>query len=168
MNMKTCYRRARRDGFTLIELLVVIAIIAILAALLLPALSRAKLKTQGVQCMNNGKQLMLAWRLYVDDNADTLPSAYGYMNSDWIRTDNDMNDMTWSGNPLTDGQHPYNWDVDLVVKQSRLWPYCGNSTAIWRCPADNKYLLYCPGWAVPRPSVPAATELLDAELVQQH
>ena len=56
---------AGRRGFTLIELLVVIAIIAILAALLLPALSRAKQKAQGVQCMNNSHQLMLAWKFYL-------------------------------------------------------------------------------------------------------
>jgi prepilin-type N-terminal cleavage/methylation domain-containing protein len=65
---------ARSRGFTLIELLVVIAI---LAALLLPALGRAKLKAQGVQCMNNSRQMMLAWRLYADDNSDRTPSAYG-------------------------------------------------------------------------------------------
>src|SRR5438046_9781040 len=69
-------RRHVRCGFTLIELLVVIAIIAILAAMLLPALSRAKLKAQGVQCMNNTKQLSLAWRMYADDNGDRIPFAY--------------------------------------------------------------------------------------------
>ena len=125
---------ARKCGFTLIELLVVIAIIAILAALLLPALGQAKAKAQGVQCMNNNRQMMLAWKFYCDDNSEKVPSAYGLQGNWWP-----VGDQSWSGNPITDGQNQANWDVEITVKKSPLWPYCGNNTAIWRCPADLKY-----------------------------
>src|SRR5690242_8240269 len=126
-------QRNRPNGFTLIELLVVIAIIAILAAMLLPALGQAKLKAQAVQCMNNGRQMMLAWRYYTEDSIDKVPSAYG--NPDvWIPSA----DMTWSGNPKVDGLNPNNWNIDLMLKKSSLWPYCGNNAGIWRCPGDDK------------------------------
>src|SRR2546427_9917226 len=132
--MRTCSNRRRGSGFTLIELLVVIAIIAILAALLLPALGRSKLKAQAVQCMNNGRQLMLAWRFYVEDNLDKVPSAWQAA-GDWMP----VGDMSWTGNPRTDGGNRYNWDIELTLKKSPLWTYCGNSPGIWRCPGDDKY-----------------------------
>src|SRR5436853_3738407 len=108
--------RKRGRAFTLIELLVVIAIIAILASMLLPALGRAKLKAQAVQCMNNGKQMMLAWRYYNEDNSDKVPSAYGYPDV-WIPS----GDMSWSGNPRADGGNPFNWNIDVMIRKSPLW-----------------------------------------------
>ncbi len=124
----------RKNGyaFTLIELLVVIAIIGILAAMLLPSLNKGKLKAFGITCMNNHRQLSLAWRMYSDENNDVLLFASGL----WPWTSNDP-DVWVSGWINHDPNNRSNWDIDQDISKSPLWPYCGKSPAIWKCPADH-------------------------------
>ena len=126
--------RLASRGFTLIELLVVIAIIAILAAMLLPALGRAKQKTQGVSCMNNLRQMMLGLKMYPDDYNDLLLASL----QDPTITAQKRTNWCTGGLNFQNPTDPSNWDVNQDIAKSPLMPYIGNKGfAIWKCPADN-------------------------------
>jgi prepilin-type N-terminal cleavage/methylation domain-containing protein/prepilin-type processing-associated H-X9-DG protein len=124
-----------RRAFTLIELLVVIAVIAILAALLLPVLSKAKSKAQGALCLNDGKQLMTALTLYVNDNNDFFPP-----NPD---DGNKVPGHNWAGGSAGQGQaDEFNPDILKDPDRSLLISYLGGNVTIFRCPADKRQGVY--------------------------
>ena len=115
-----------KKAFTLIELLVVIAIIAILAALLLPALVKAKIKTQNISCVSNLKQLTLAWVMYAHDNNDVVCGS-----RDWIQ-----NDGGWFDNP------PSMDSTNITfLKNGKLNSYLAGNYQVYKCPGDpSKYI----------------------------
>lgn len=145
-----------KQGFTLIELLVVIAIIAILASMLLPALAGAKEKAQHVKCINNHKQLALAWTMYADDNNSRIPAAGRHSSSseppDW--TTGSADSYTASGEWLdlpVDGEEEVNPHLS-IINHNKMWPYVEN-VKVFRCPGDKStgsHPNYRNGAVVPR------------------
>ena len=124
----------RPPAFTLIELLVVIAIIAILAAMLLPALTQAKAKAQGISCLNNTKQLMLANHMYQLDNGDKFPMAF---HGGYVPTANDSN-KPWVSGWLDWGTATDNTNEIYLLdpRYAVLAQYFGKQKNVYKCPDD--------------------------------
>jgi prepilin-type N-terminal cleavage/methylation domain-containing protein/prepilin-type processing-associated H-X9-DG protein len=129
-------------GFTLIELLVVIAIIAILAAILLPALSAARERAQSLICLNNTHQLTLAWQLYADDHNGQLPYNL-VMTAGGSRTN-----INWVNNVMTWDTSSDNTNLATITGAS-LGHYIEGETAVCRCPSDRALssIQHAAGWS---------------------
>jgi prepilin-type N-terminal cleavage/methylation domain-containing protein len=137
-------RRAAAAGFTLIELLVVIVIIAILTAMLLPALTKAKAKSQAISCASNLKQVQLAGRMYTDDYRRYLPpNREGIRNGYWVSLPG-----AWvQGNSRRETNESH-------LRDGVLWGYV-NNLASYRCPADHSTVTFnLTNGSIPRNSEP--------------
>jgi prepilin-type N-terminal cleavage/methylation domain-containing protein/prepilin-type processing-associated H-X9-DG protein len=135
----------KKNAFTIIELLVVVAVLVLLAATLLPALAKTSLNGKTLQCINNHRQLVNAWRMYADDNRDVIVYAAG--NSSTPTRD----PYAWTLSSLDfNPNNRANWDITVDLSVRPLWAYGGKSAGIFKCPSDNSYVVPPGGVARPR------------------
>jgi len=133
-------------GFTRVDLVAIIAVLGVSLLILLPALARPGLNSKTIQCLNNNRQLQNAWRMYADDNSDTLvfasTGAGGGRSGGSVPIDvgnpNDPNNFAWSGAHMDfNGANRGNWDPTFDMQKRPLWPYTSRNTSIYKCPCDT-------------------------------
>jgi prepilin-type N-terminal cleavage/methylation domain-containing protein/prepilin-type processing-associated H-X9-DG protein len=118
-----------RSGFTLLELLVVVAILAVIAGLLLPVLHRAQAKAQGINCLNNLRQMQMAWQMYTDDHAGWVPENQAELyRGIWRSTPN-----SWTG----PSSAPFDPDTFAIEYGSLYRGGYARSLRLFRCPSDD-------------------------------
>jgi len=127
-----------RSAFTLLELLVVLAVIGLLSATLLPALAKARPNSLAFQCLNNNRQLCVAWRMYADDSHDLIV----YSSDDGTGSRNPLNQYAWTLTHMDySPANRANWDTNVDIVTRPLWPYTGKDASIYKCPSDKSYVV---------------------------
>ena len=119
----------KRHAFTLIELLVVIAVIAVLMAILMPSLNRAREAGKRIACLNNLKSLAMVWHMYADSNDGQVPSG-GYKREKLLGQSRLLSVVQ---RPESNPEHQ-----ELAIKRGLLYPYCGNNIEVYRCPTGKR------------------------------
>lgn len=131
--------RESRSGFTLLELVIVLFVIAMLAALLLPALAATRPASEAAQCLENQRRFVLAWRLYSDDYNGALVRNGGVGNTALSTNDPNVKNGNWVHGVIgfLYGGTPRSSTDTALIKAGTLFPYA-NNVAIYKCPADKK------------------------------
>ena len=138
-------------GFTLIELLVVIAVIAILVAILLPSLKRAREAGRRAVCMSNLRQLQTAWQVYADGNGDRIANGLAWY---WSDRGNENRGKPWL--VVGDGSDPLIFrpqtraGAEVLMRTGALAPYVDN-VRVYLCPSHYRHIAISPGWECPSP-----------------